>query len=165
MYINEDSRLGAEARLSSERTKRRTTMFRYLPIFAALATSLISSALIPSLKADEWDKKTNITVSKSFAVEETVFPAGHYVLKLQNSLLNRDVVQIYNEEGTRIIATILAIPALRQEATDGPKLSFYETPAEQPAALHTWFFAGDTSGVEFLQPKHATPAGVSTATN
>jgi hypothetical protein len=140
-------------------------MFRYLPIFAALAYSLMSSTFVPSLRADEWDKKTNITVSKSFAVEGTVFPAGHYVLRLLNSSSNRDVVQIFNEEGTRIFTTILAIPATRQEATGGPKLSFYEMPAEQPAALHTWFFAGDTMGVEFLQPKHATPAGVSTATN
>ena len=135
-------------------------MFRYLPIFAALASSLI-----PSLKADEWDKNTNIAVSKPLAVEATVFPTGHYVLRLQNSSANRDVVQFFNEDGTRIIATILAIPASRREPTGDPKLSFYETPAEQPVALHTWFYAGDTLGVEFLRPKHATPAGLNTATN
>jgi hypothetical protein len=140
-------------------------MFRYLPVYAALASSLVTSAFVPSLKADEWDKRTDITVSKPFAVEETVLPAGHYVLKLQNSSSNRDIVQIYNEEGTRMITTILAIPASRMEPTGGPKLSFYETPSEQPAALHTWFFAGDTSGVEFQHPKHATPAGSSVPSN
>ena len=103
-------------------------MFRYLPIFAALASSLI-----PSLKADEWDKKTNITVSKPFSVEETVLPAGHYVLRLLNLSSNRDVVEIYDGGGTRLIATILAIPASRLEPTGDPKLSFYETPAERPA--------------------------------
>jgi|HubBroStandDraft_1064217.scaffolds.fasta_scaffold74912_2 hypothetical protein len=140
-------------------------MFRYLPIFAALAYSLMSSTFVPSLRADEWDKKTNITVSKPFAVEETVLPAGHYVLRLLNSSSNRDVVEIFDGGGTRLITTILAIPASRLEPTGDPKLSFYETPAERPAALHTWFYAGDTSGVEFLQPKHAAPAGVSTPTN
>jgi hypothetical protein len=140
-------------------------MFRYLPIFAALAYSLMSSTFVPSLRADEWDKKTNITVSKPFAVEETVLPAGHYVLRLLNSSSNRDVVEIYDGGGTRLITTILAIPASRLEPTGDPKLSFYETAAERPAALHTWFYAGDTLGVEFLQPKQAAPAGVSTPTN
>ena len=119
-------------------------MFRYLPIVAALASSLI-----PSLKADEWDKNTNIAVSKPLAVQATVFPTGHNLLRLQNSSANRDVVQFFNEDGTPIITTILATPASRLEPTGGPRLSFYETPAEQPAALHTWFFAGDTNGVEF----------------
>jgi hypothetical protein len=119
-------------------------MFRYLAIFAALASSLI-----PSLKADEWDKKANIAVSQPFAVEATVFPAGHYVLRLQNSSSNRDVVQFFNEDGTPVITTTLATPASRLEPAGGPKLSFYETPADRPAALHTWFFAGDTNGVEF----------------
>ena len=32
----------------------------YFRAIAALAVSLISSALAPSLKADEWDKETNI---------------------------------------------------------------------------------------------------------
>jgi hypothetical protein len=140
-------------------------MFRYLPVFAALASSLVSGVFAPSLKADEWDKKTNITVSQRFAVEDTVLPAGHYVLRLLNSSSNRDVVEIYDGGGTRLITTILAIPASRLEPTGDPKLSFYETPAEQPAALHTWFYAGDTSGVEFVQPKHATPAGPSVPSN
>ena len=136
-------------------------MFRNLPVFAALASSLVSGVFIPSLKADEWDKKANVTVSKPFAAEGTVFPAGHYVLRLLNSSSNRDVVQIFNEEGTRIFTTILAIPATRQEATGGPKLSFYEMPAEQPAALHTWFYPGDPSGFEFRQPQHtAVPVSV-----
>src|ERR1700693_5099422 len=140
-------------------------MFRNLPVVAALASSLMTSAFVPSLKASEWDKTTNITVSQRFAVEDTVLPAGHYVLRLLNSSSNRDVVEIYDGGGTRLITTILAIPASRLEATGAPKFSCYETPAENPAALHTWFYAGDTSGVEFVQPKHATPAGPSVPSN
>jgi hypothetical protein len=144
MSSPKNDRLSAELRLSSERTKRRTTMFRYLPIFAALASSLI-----PSLKADEWDKKANVTVSKPFAAEGTVFPAGQYVARLQNSSFNRDVVHIFNEDGTPVITPVLANPASRLEPAGWNKLSFYTTPAEKPAASHSWFFAGDTNGLEF----------------
>ena len=51
-------------------------MKRNLPVFAALAMSLISSAFVPSLKAGEWDKKTTLTISKPVAVQGTILPAG-----------------------------------------------------------------------------------------
>src|SRR6266853_489438 len=139
--------------------KRSTTMYRYLPVFAALAISLTSSAFVPSLKASESDKKTIITISQPIAVEETVLPAGQYVLRLLDST-SRDVVEIFNGEGTRLITTILAIPAYRLEPASKAELSFYESPAQHPTALHTWFYPGDNIGFEFLQPKHAAAAAL-----
>jgi hypothetical protein len=140
-------------------------MFRYSPVFAALALSLMSSAFVPSLKASETDKKTVITVSQTIAVEETVLPAGKYVLKLLNSSASRDIVQIYNAEETQLITTIQAIPAYRLRPTGDTMFSFYEAPAGQPSGLHTWFYPGDNSGFEFLQPHHAASSEASAAGN
>jgi hypothetical protein len=133
-------------------------MKRYLPVFAALAMSLMSSAFAPSLKASETDKKTIITISQPVAVEGTLLPAGQYVLKIQDSPSSRDVVYIFNSEETRLITTILAIPAYRLQPTGKTEFSFYGLPAGQPAALHTWFYPGDNSGFEFLQPQHTAVA-------
>jgi hypothetical protein len=140
-------------------------MFRYSPVFAALALSLMSSAFVPSLKASETDKKTVITVSQAIAVEETVLPAGKYVLRLLNSSASRDIVQIYNAEETQLITTIQAIPAYRLRPTGDTMFSFYEAPAGQPSGLHTWFYPGDNSGFEFLQPHHAASSEASAAGN
>jgi hypothetical protein len=140
-------------------------MFRYSPVFAALALSLMSSAFVPSLKASETDKKTVITVSQAIAVEETVLPAGKYVLKLLSSSSSRDVVQIYNAKETELITTILAIPAYRLRPTGETMFSFYEAPAGQPSGLHTWFYPGDNSGFEFLQSHHAASLEPSAAGN
>ena len=129
-------------------------MNRYLPVFTALAMSL-SSAFVPSLKASVSDKKTIITISQPVTVEGTLLPAGQYVLKLQDSSSLRDVVYIFNGEGTRLITTVLAIPAYRLQPTGKSEFSFYDSRAGQPAALHTWFYPGDNSGFEFLQPHHA----------
>ena len=126
-------------------------MKRYLTVFAALAMSLMSSAFVPSLKASEWDKKTIITISQPVTVEGTLLPAGQYVLKLQDSSASRDVIYIFNGEGTRLITTVLAIPAYRLEPTGKSEFSFYESPTGQPAALHRWFYPGDNSGFEFLR--------------
>jgi hypothetical protein len=140
-------------------------MFRYSPVFAVLAMSLMSSAFVPSLKASETDKKTVITVSQAIAVENTVLPAGKYVLRLLNSPSSRDIVQIYNAEETQLITTILAIPAYLLRPTGETMFSFYEASAGQPAGLRTWFYPGDDSGFEFLQPHHAAALESSAAGN
>ena len=132
-------------------------MKHYMPVFAALAMSL-SSAFVPSLQASVSDKTTIITISEPVTVEGTLLAAGQYTLKLQDSSASRDVVYIFNGEGTRLVTTVLAIPAYRLEPTGKSEFSFYSSPAGQPAALHTWFYPGDNSGFEFLQPHHAATA-------
>ena len=138
-------------------------MKRNLPVFAALAMSLISSAFVPSLKAGEWDKKTTITISQPVAVQGTILPAGQYVLRVQDSSSLRDVVYIFNSEETQLITTVLAIHAGRLQPTDKSEFSFYESRAGEPTALHTWFYPGDDSGFEFLQPQHTVAVGSSAA--
>jgi hypothetical protein len=50
--------------MTENKEQRGETIMKYnLPIFAALAISLMTSASVPSLKASEFDKKTIITVS------------------------------------------------------------------------------------------------------
>jgi hypothetical protein len=124
-------------------------MKRNLPVFAALAMSLTSSAFVPLLKASEFDKKTIITISQPVAVQRTILPAGQYVLRLQ-----RDVVYVFNGEETRLITAVLAVHADRLQPTDKSEFSFYDSRAGEPTALHTWFYPGDNSGFEFLQPRH-----------
>jgi hypothetical protein len=70
-------------------------MFRRLPVFVALASSLLSSAAVPSLRASVPDKKTFVAVSRPMAVQAIV-------LKLLKSPTNRNIVQIYNAEETRL---------------------------------------------------------------
>ena len=130
-------------------------MKHYLPVFTALATSLMSSPFIPSLKASDMDKNTIITISDPVSVEGTILPAGRYVLKLQQDQSTRNVVHIFDGDGKRLITTVLAIHAYRLQPTGETELKFYDSPAGQPTALHTWFYPGDTSGFEFRQPKKA----------
>ena len=132
-------------------------MKRYLPVFAALAMSL-SSAFVPSLQASVSDKKTIITISEPVTVQGTLLAAGQYVLRLQDSSASRDVIYIFNGEETQLITTVQALHAYRLEPTGKSEFSFYNSPAGQPAALHTWFYPGDNGGFEFLQPRHAAAA-------
>lgn len=139
-------------------------MNRNLSVYAALAFCL-SSMTVPASNAGELDKKTTITVSQAIAVQDTVLPAGHYVLRLLNPSTSRDLVEILNEDGTRLITTMLAIPAYRLEPAGEVKLSFYEGRDEELPALHTWFYPGDNFGFEFRQPRGSTTAEVSATSN
>jgi Protein of unknown function (DUF2911) len=110
-----------------------------------------------NIKADEWNKETKITFSGPVLVENTQLPAGTYVFKLADTA-DRHVVQIFNEDQTQVIATILAIPDYRIEPTGHTVVKFSEsndgseTSGAMPDSgipIKEWFYPGDNFGQEF----------------
>src|SRR5579871_3228302 len=89
---------------------------------------LVAGVLAVRAQADPWDKKTYLTVNKTIQVQDRVLPAGTYVFKLLDSPSNRHVVQIFNEDQSHIIDTIMAIPNYRLQPTGHSRFLFYETP-------------------------------------
>jgi hypothetical protein len=124
---------------------------RFLGILLALGVLLGSYA--PLSRADEWDKTTKVKFNEPVQVPGTVLPAGTYVFRLMESSSNRHVVQIFNEDHTKLITTILAIPNQRLEPSGKTVLTYDERPADQPVALAAWFYPGDNFGQEFAYPK------------
>src|ERR1051325_7205282 len=115
--------------------------------------------LAPGAKADDWNRKTVITFSGPVEIPGVhlagwgVLPAGTYVFKILDSLSDRHIVQIFNQDETIIYATILAIPNYRLRATDKTVITFRERPAGEPEALRAWFYPGRNWGEEFVYPK------------
>jgi hypothetical protein len=114
---------------------------------------LAVAALAPNARADEWNKKTIITVNETIQVPNKVLPPGTYVMKLMDSPSNRHIVQIFDKNEQHLETTILAIPNYRLEPTGKTQLQFWETPPGQPKALRAWFYPGDNFGQEFAYPK------------
>jgi hypothetical protein len=117
---------------------------------------LMALAFSAKVQADTYDKKTTFTFSAPFevpGVDAQVLPAGTYVFKLLDSMSDRNIVQIFNEAGTHIYTTILAIPNYRLKATDKTVLTFGERGAGSPEAIKAWFYPGETWGQEFVYPK------------
>src|ERR1700746_2727013 len=100
-------------------------MKHYFPTFAALAFSLMGSVITPALKADEWNKTTTITIDQAIEVQDTVLPAGSYVLKLVDFPSERHLVQIFNAEN-RLITTVFTVPTYRSSPPDNSEVKFYE---------------------------------------
>ena len=122
-------------------------------LLAVASVGLLGVALTPSARADEWNKKTILTVNESIQVPNKVLPPGKYVMKLLDSPSNRHIVQIFNADETHLETTVLAIPNYRLQVTGKTTFQFWETPPGQPKALRAWFYPGDNFGQEFAYPK------------
>src|SRR5438309_1400933 len=143
----------------------------WLKTLTTLCCMALASALFaPSAKADEWNRKTTITFSGPVEIPGVhlkgwgVLPAGTYVFKILDSLSDRHIVQIFNQDETTIYATILAIPNYRLKATDKTVITFRERAAGEPEALRAWFYPGKNWGEEFVYPK-AKAIALAKATN
>lgn len=122
--------------------------------FAILTVALAAGLAAPSAKADEWNKKTILTVNDTIQVQDTVLQPGQYVMRLLDSSSDRHVVQIFNDRENHVYATILATPKQRLEPTGDTQFTFWETPAGTARAMRAWYYPGDLIGQEFERPKH-----------
>ena len=104
-------------------------------------------------QAQTFNKRTTVTFNQPVAVPGQVLPAGTYTFTILDSFGIRNIVQIWNEDKTNLIATILAIPNYRLEPTGETVIEFSERPANQPQALKAWFYPGHGHGIEFVYPK------------
>jgi len=135
------------------------TKFKVAGLMLVLA--LVVLAFPAMVRGDDWDKKTTVTFSGPVEIPGVgveggggqVLPAGTYIIKLLASASERHIVQIFNESGDHLFATILAIPNHRLQPTSQTVMTFRERAAGEPQALRAWFYPGDNFGQEFVYPK------------
>jgi hypothetical protein len=76
---------------------------------------------------------------------------GQYFFKLADNDSDRNIVQIFTEDQSQLITTVMAVPTQRTEPGD-VVITLDEQPTGTPEAIHKWFFTGEQSGVEFVYP-------------
>jgi hypothetical protein len=122
-------------------------------LFCFLAVALFAATLLPSARADQWNKKTIVTFSEAVEVPGKILPAGTYTFRLLNSAADRHIVEIFNADGSQIIVTTLAINDYRLRPTGQTVMKFNERVGDAPEALRAWFYPGDNFGQAFVYPK------------
>ena len=122
-------------------------------IAVAFTLTVLALASIGSARADEHDKQTILTFSQPVEIPGQVLPAGTYMFKLADSEGDRHIVQVFTTDGSRIIATVMAIPDYRLKTSDETVITFKEVPAGEPEAIQAWFYPGNSIGQEFVYPK------------
>lgn len=123
---------------------------------AVLALALVGAALVTPARADDYNKKTFITFNNAIEVPGfpgQVLPAGKYLFKLPSPATNRDIVQIWNADGTKLLITALTVSNRRLLPTHETVVEFHERKGDAPHAIRAWFYPGETLGREFVYPK------------
>jgi cobalamin biosynthesis Mg chelatase CobN len=118
-----------------------------------MGAAVMLSATLASAQGPDASRTTIVTFSAPVALPGVTLPAGSYLFKLGDSQVNRNIVQVFDKDRTKIFATILAIPAQRNEPADETVITFRETPANMAPAIRYWYYPGERTGQEFAYPK------------
>jgi hypothetical protein len=98
------------------------------------------------------DHLTKLTFSGPVEVPGKVLPAGTYMFRVLDTSGDRNVVEIYNADQTRLEDMVLTVPDQRLKVTGKTVIQFAERSAGSPEALKAWFYPGDNAGQQFVYP-------------
>ena len=108
----------------------------------------------PTIHGDEWNLATRFTVNHPFEVPNLVLqPNTPYVIRLYDSPAERHVVQIYNNDETKLLTMFMGISDERMRPADKTLFTFIETQPGFPLPIKEWFYPGRLIGLEFVYPK------------
>ncbi|MFN3325861.1 MAG: hypothetical protein ACK5AZ_20380 [Bryobacteraceae bacterium] len=116
----------------------------------ASCLGLLAVLLTPTAKADDWTKRTVVTFNEPVLVPGQLLQPGTYVFRLNESPSNRHIVEIWNEEETRLVTSVIAMPNYRVIPTSNTVFTFHEAPLGTPRGIHVWFYPGDMFGQELI---------------
>jgi hypothetical protein len=108
--------------------------------------------IVPRARADEWNQATKLRLSEPIEIPGRVLPAGTYWFMLLGSQSNRNVVQIFSADWSKLYATELTVPVLQRRPASRTEVSFAERRHDRPEALLTWFYPGMQTGHQFIYP-------------
>jgi hypothetical protein len=127
-------------------------------VVLALCTTVLLGALNPNAKASEWDKKTVVTFHEPVEIPGHVLLPGTYVFSVEDTLSERNVVDVWSNDGTRLVATVVAVSATRNNSTDTTTFVFERRDSHSPEAIEDWFYPGDLNGEKFIYPTSLAPS-------
>jgi hypothetical protein len=121
-------------------------------ILFALALAL--AMIVPVARADDRDQATQLTFDQPVQIPgNVVLPPGTYWFKVSDNTLDRNVVRVFDSNWS-IIATTIAVPTLRPEATNHTMLKLAVRTGEV-------VLSGDGNGarIPVLHPDGTTDLG------
>ncbi len=118
-----------------------------------LGIALLAGLCIVPAHAQTFNKKTTVTFDQPVEVPGKILAAGTYTFTILPVAGSRNIVQIWNEDKTELITTILGIYDYKLTAPGETIIDFKETEANRPRTVRAWFHPGFNYGVEFVYPK------------
>ena len=120
----------------------------------AVCLILAGVAFLPVARAEEGNQATKLEFSEPVEVPGAVLPAGTYWFVLLDNQGDRNIVQIFSADRSKLYATVFTVPTERTQLTGRTEIKFAERPHSRPEALLKWYYPGLLTGHEFLYPKN-----------
>jgi hypothetical protein len=117
-----------------------------------LAVILVWAFAVPA-QANDCNRLTYLTFSAPFALPGVTLPAGTYRFSHPDCATDDDILRVSSQDGSKVYATLLAIPEERSMPSDQPVVVFAEMPAGAPEAIKAWFYPGEIVGDQLIYPK------------
>ena len=117
-------------------------------------TLALAALLAPAASAQEAEanKLTKMEFSGPIQVPGVTLPAGTYTFQTPEP--GDHIVQIFDKDRSKLLATVMTIPHERPKPTEKTTLlMFAELPAGIPEAVKVWYYPGNPVGEEFIYPK------------
>jgi hypothetical protein len=130
----------------------RKAMSSYKALAITFGCVLACAIFQPAAKADGWNQMTKLSFSEPVEIPGQVLPAGTYWFVLLNSASDRDIVQIFSADWSKVEATLQTVPTDRPWTTDDTEIQFAERPYQKPEAILKWYYPGLLRGHEFIYP-------------
>src|SRR6266850_5215225 len=123
---------------------------RVAVLFGGLLMALAFVAA-PATHADEWNRSTRFSINQQFQVPNATLDANtNYVMKLLDSPSERHVVQVFNDDQSRLLSMFIAISSEQMRPAEGTEFTFMEVDPGYAKPIQKWFYPGRTIGLEFI---------------
>ena len=119
-------------------------VFRVLPVLAVLGAAVTVQADVAP------EKKSTLTISTPVEVPGVTLDPGTYVVKLVDTMSNRNIVTIMNVDENKVFATAIATPHVAATDPKHTTFVFYPTPDGATKVLRTWYAPNDRYGQDFV---------------
>jgi hypothetical protein len=70
--------------------------------FITLGLVLVPLVMLPVAHADDWDRASKLTFSQSVQIPGRVLPAGTYWFVLADGVGNRNILQVFNSDRSKM---------------------------------------------------------------
>ena len=127
-------------------------------VLTVVSLGLLAGFFANPLKADDFNKETIVRINNPMKVGDVVLPPGKYDFQLALTQTNMNVVYIRDARNFHLVATVIGNAAYRIAAHGKPAWTFYPSVPGNVAALKTWYFAGETDGIQFRDYNKPLPA-------
>ncbi len=118
-------------------------------VLTVVSLGLLAGFLANPLKADDFNKETIVKIDNPMKVGNVVLPPGKYDFQLALTQTNMNVVYIRDARNNHFVATVIGNSAYRPVPHGNSGWTFYPSVPGEEAALKTWYFAGETDGIQF----------------